>query len=124
MGRVYHSPTLKVPSRDSSLLSSLRTRFRSIPASSRVGERTNFVTGPPHKQLLADGRGCYDSTTSSLSAFLVQVPLMKMSPLALLSSLLFVVPTTSPAADSHADPDPAAIRLITAKEIGGHMRFL
>jgi hypothetical protein len=49
---------------------------------------------------------------------------MKPPSLALISSLLFVVPTGSLADGSHSEPDPAAIKSITAKEIGGHMRFL
>lgn len=49
---------------------------------------------------------------------------MKLFSLARILALLFVVPTASLAVDSPAEPDPIALKLITAKEIGGHMRFL
>ena len=49
---------------------------------------------------------------------------MKPFSLARVLALLFVVPTASLAVDSHSEPDPVALKSITAREIGGHMRFL
>ena len=46
------------------------------------------------------------------------------SVLVLVLALLFMVPTASLAVDSHSEPDPVALKSITAREIGGHMRFL
>ena len=49
---------------------------------------------------------------------------MKPFSLARVFALLFVVPTASLAVDSHSEPDPVALKSITAREIGGHLRFL
>src|SRR5437764_701788 len=43
---------------------------------------------------------------------------------ALVLTTMTIVPSTGLAVDSHADAVPEAIKGITAKEIGGHLRFL